>query len=56
MDVDKIIAELRREREQIEEAIEALDRLAQGRGKRRGRRPGWMKEAEERRKAQESGE
>ncbi len=56
MDVDKIIADLRHEREQIEEAIEVLERLAQGRGKRRGRRPGWMKEAEERRKTRESEE
>ncbi len=54
MDVSKIIAELRSEREQIEEAIEVLERLAQGRGKRRGRRPAWMKEAEDRRKAKES--
>ncbi len=56
MDVTKIIAELRHEREQIEEAIEALERLARGRGKRRGRPPGWMKDAQDRRKSQESEE
>ena len=42
MDVAKILAELREERTQIEEAIVSLERLARGRGKRRGRPPGWM--------------
>jgi len=42
MDVHKILADLRREREQIEEAILTLERLATGRGKRRGRPPAWM--------------
>jgi len=42
MDVTKILAELRQEREQIEEAIITLERLARGRGKRRGRPPAWM--------------
>jgi hypothetical protein len=42
MDVTKILAELRQEREQIEEAILSLERLAQGRGRRRGRPPAWM--------------
>ncbi len=45
MDVDKMLAELRLEREQIEEAILTLERLARGRGRRRGRPPGWLKEA-----------
>ena len=44
MDVSKILAELREERQQIEEAIVSLERLAQGRGKRRGRPPAWMSE------------
>ena len=48
MDVAKILAELRAEREQIEEAILSLERLAQGRGKRRGRPPAWMTEAKKR--------
>ena len=44
MDVTKILAELKAEREQIEEAILSLERLAQGRGRRRGRPPSWMSE------------
>ena len=39
MDVAKMLADLRQEREQIEEAILSLERLARGRGKRRGRPP-----------------
>jgi len=42
MDVSKILAELREERQQIEEAIVSLERLARGRGRRRGRPPAWM--------------
>jgi hypothetical protein len=42
MDVTKILADLRREREAIEEAIITLERLARGQGKRRGRPPAWM--------------
>jgi hypothetical protein len=42
MDVLKMLAELRAEREQVEEAIVTLERLARGRGKRRGRPPAWM--------------
>jgi hypothetical protein len=44
MDVSKILTELRDERQQIEEAILSLERLARGRGKRRGRPPSWMSE------------
>ena len=51
MDVNKILDELRQEREQIEDAIISLERLARGRGKRRGRPPAWMKEASDRKKA-----
>ena len=40
-----MLAELRMEREQIEEAILTLERLARGRGRRRGRPPGWLKDA-----------
>jgi len=39
------LAELRDERAQIEQAILAIERLASGRGKRRGRPPSWMKAA-----------
>jgi hypothetical protein len=42
MDVSKILTELKQEREQLEEAIQSLERLARGRGKRRGRPPAWM--------------
>ena len=42
MDVLKMLADLRHEREQIEEAILTLERLSQGRAKRRGRPPAWM--------------
>lgn len=45
LDVDKMLAELRLEREQIEEAILTLERLARGRGRRRGRPPAWLKDA-----------
>jgi hypothetical protein len=44
MDVSKILSELREERQQIEEAILSLERLARGRGRRRGRPPAWMSE------------
>lgn len=50
MDVNKILGELRQEREQIEDAIVSLERLARGRGKRRGRPPAWMKDAAERKR------
>jgi hypothetical protein len=42
MDVTKILTELRQERVQIEEAILSLERLARGRGRRRGRPPAWL--------------
>ncbi len=48
MDVAKMLAELRQEREHIEEAIMTLERLARGRGKRRGRPPAWMSEIKRR--------
>ncbi len=48
MDVSKILSELREEREQIEEAIISLERLARGRGKRRGRPPAWLAMAKKR--------
>ena len=43
MDILKMLADLRAEREQVEEAIIAIERLAAGtRGERRGRPPAWM--------------
>jgi hypothetical protein len=46
MDVNKMLADLRQEREQIEEAILSLERLARGRGRRRGRPPAWLSQIE----------
>ena len=48
MDVAKILAEIRQERDQLEDAILSLERLATGRGRRRGRPPAWMSEAKKR--------
>ena len=42
MNLTKILEDLRREREQIDEAIFSLERLASG-APRRGRPPGWLK-------------
>ena len=42
VDVGKILAELKAEREQIEEAIVSLERLARGRVRGPGRPPNWM--------------
>lgn len=47
MDVNKMLADLRQEREQIEEAILTLERLARGRGRRRGRPPAWLSQLEQ---------
>jgi hypothetical protein len=46
MDVSKILAELKAERAQIEEAIVSLEKLARGRGRGPGRPPNWMTDAE----------
>jgi hypothetical protein len=43
-----MLAELRAERGQVEEAIMMLERLARGRGKRRGRPPAWMSQIKKR--------
>lgn len=51
MDVTKILAELKAERDSLEEAIATLERLALGRGKRRGRPPLWMVDAAKRKSA-----
>jgi hypothetical protein len=46
MDILKMLAELRQERQQVEEAILVIERLAVGaQGKRRGRPPKWMSAA-----------
>ena len=55
MDVTKILADLREERQQIEEAIISLERLARGRGRRRGRPPSWMAELSVKRRGRPPG-
>jgi hypothetical protein len=52
MDIEKILADLRLERMQIEEAILSLERLGQDRVKRRGRPPKWIAEAKSRVRSQ----
>jgi len=42
MDIVKMLSDLRSERERLQEAILAIERLAAGGGKRRGRPPKWM--------------
>ena len=43
MDIVNMLAELRTQRDQLDEAILTLERLARGAGRRRGRPPAWMK-------------
>lgn len=45
MEISKILADLKEERRNLDEAIAALERLARGTAKRRGRPPAWMAEA-----------
>jgi hypothetical protein len=55
MDVAKILVELRDERQQIQEAILSLERLAHGRGKRRGRPPAWLSQVGPKRRGRPPG-
>ena len=55
MDVSKILAELKAEREQIEEAILSLERLARGRGRGPGRPPNWISEITPKRRGRPPG-
>jgi hypothetical protein len=48
MDLNKMIAELQAERERLDQAILALERLSAGQTRRRGRPPRWLKEQLER--------
>ncbi len=48
MDINKMLNDLRMEREQLSEAILVLERLSLGQGKRRGRPPKWMTEVKRR--------
>jgi len=45
MNILQMLEELRSERQQIEEAILVIERLAVGSGRRRGRPPKWMSKA-----------
>jgi hypothetical protein len=42
VNVEKILEDLRREHDRLVEAIQSIERLALGTGKRRGRPPAWM--------------
>lgn len=42
MDLDAILKQLRAEREQLEEAILAMERMQMASGRRRGRPPAWL--------------
>ena len=55
MEVTKILAELRLELAQVSEAIMSLERLAQGRGRRRGRPPAWLAEVTKKRRGRPPG-
>ena len=44
MDLNKMIAELQSERDRLDQAILALERLSAGQARRRGRPPRWLKE------------
>jgi hypothetical protein len=48
MDITKMLAELKAEREGVEQAILVLERIASSRGKRRGRPPKWLTGAKRR--------
>jgi hypothetical protein len=48
MDLTKMLAELKAEREGVEQAILVLERIASSRGKRRGRPPAWMTQVKRR--------
>lgn len=48
MDINKMLLDLRMERDQISEAIVVLERLTVGQGKRRGRPPKWLSEVKRR--------
>ena len=44
MDLHRMITELQAERQRLDEAIQALERLSAGKARRRGRPPAWLKE------------
>jgi hypothetical protein len=50
MDVQKMIVELREERDLIDQAIFTLERIARGGARRRGRPPKWLSSATSKRR------
>jgi hypothetical protein len=42
MDLNSILDQLRQQRDHVDESIAALERIATGMGRRRGRPPKWM--------------
>ena len=48
VNLTQMIAELRAERDGVEQAIHVLERIVAGRGKRRGRPPLWMSQIKRR--------
>ena len=56
MDVQKILKELRAERERIDQAITTLEQAAASHGqKRRGRPPKWLAEARKKAQGEKNG-
>ena len=55
MDVGKILAELKAEREQVQQAIVSLERLARGRVRGPGRPPNWMADSMPKRRGRPPG-
>lgn len=55
MDVAKILTELRLELAQVTETILSLERLAHGRGRRRGRPPAWLAQVTKKRRGRPPG-
>jgi hypothetical protein len=55
MDVAKILAELKAEREQVQQAIVSLERLARGRVRGPGRPPNWMADSMPKRRGRPPG-
>ena len=45
MDLYSILDQLRQQRDHVDESIAALERIAAGMGRRRGRPPKWMTQA-----------
>ncbi len=54
MDLLKMIAELQTEKQRLDEAIQALERLSQANSRPKGRSPRWPKEAVEASEEQKS--